>query len=51
MCDSDIDDNLAFRIAMDIELESNNKQNFVKCAHQINLTIDSYHTEIQKVIK
>ncbi|RXJ49558.1 protein kinase domain-containing protein [Gelidibacter gilvus] len=51
MCDSDIEDNLAFRIAMDIELESNNKQNFIKCAHQIKLTIDSYHTEIQKALK
>lgn len=51
MCDSDIDDSLAFRIAMDIELESNNKNNFIKCVDRINLTIRSFHNEIQRVLK
>lgn len=51
MCNPDIDDSLAFRIAMDIELENNNKLNFIRCVEQIDLTIDSLHREIKKVLK
>lgn len=51
MCNRDIDDSLAFRIAMDIELESNNKHNFKKCVEQINMSITSYHDEIRKVLE
>ncbi|WCC43995.1 protein kinase [Tenacibaculum finnmarkense] len=51
MCNSDINDSLAFRIAMDIELETNNKHNFIKCVERISLTIESLHDEIKKVLK
>jgi serine/threonine protein kinase len=51
MCNSDIDDGLAFRIAMDIELDSNNKLNFVRCVERINRSITAYHSEIENVLK
>lgn len=51
MSDSDIDDNLAFRISLDIEIEERNKINFRRCVTQINKTILSYHELIQEVLK
>jgi serine/threonine protein kinase len=50
MSDKDIDENLAFRINMEIELDKRNKINFQKCVEQINQTIESYHVEIQKAL-
>jgi serine/threonine protein kinase len=50
MCNTDIDDNLAFRIAMDIELDAKNKINFVRCVGQINQTVSSYHKLIQETL-
>ena len=50
MSNPDIDDNLAFRIAMDIELDEKNRINFKSCARQINATIISYHKLIQEVL-
>lgn len=43
-----IDDNLAFRIGMDIGLDSKNKINFIKCAENINLSINSFHELIKE---
>ena len=50
MCNTGIDDNLAFRIAMDIELDEKNKINFMRCVEQINHTIRSYHKLIQETL-
>ena len=47
MCNSEIDDNLAFRIAMDIELDVKNKINFIRCVQQIRKSNNSYHKLIQ----
>lgn len=43
-----IDDNLAFRIGMDIGLEARNKNNFIKCVEVIGLSINSYHELIRE---
>ncbi len=51
MSNHSIDENLAFRIAMDIELDVKSKFNFFKCVDVINLNISDYHTKIQEVIK
>ena len=48
MGNQSIDDNLAFRVGMDIGLDSKNKINFFKCAKQLNLSIDSYHELIKE---
>lgn len=50
MGDNDIDDNLAFRIGMDIELDPRNKMNFQGCVRQINKTIDAYHKLIREAL-
>lgn len=50
MSNGDINENLAFRIAMDIDLNNKNKINFQKCASQINLSINAYHKLIQEVL-
>lgn len=50
MSNHDLEDNLAFRISMDIELDERNKLNFEKCVDRINLTKSSYHTSIQAVL-
>lgn len=50
MCNKEIDDNLAFRISMDIGLESKNKINFQRCATRINRSINAYHGLIQEVL-
>lgn len=51
MCDPKIDDNLAFRISMDIELDFRNKDNFNSCVRQIDLGPDSYHHLIYEAVK
>lgn len=50
MSNHDLEDNLAFRISMDIELDERNKLNFEKCVDRINLTKSSYHPNIQAVL-
>lgn len=50
MSSDSIDDNLAFKIAMDIELEVRNKDNFLRCAEGINLSKSAYHSKIQEVL-
>ena len=50
MSNKEIDDNLAFRIAMDIELDIKNKINFNRCVEQINLHSNSYHKLIQEAL-
>lgn len=50
MSNTEIDDNLAFRIAMDIELDEKNKVNFQRCVGQIGLKTNSYHKLIQEVL-
>jgi hypothetical protein len=50
MSNQDIEDNLAFRIAMDIELDGKNKINFIKCVGQINQSINSYHKLIKEAL-
>lgn len=42
-----IDDNLAFRIGMDIGIENRNKNNFIQCVKIIGLSVDSYHELIK----
>lgn len=50
MSNHDLEDNLAFRISVDIELDERNKLNFEKCVVQINLSKVSYHPKIQEVL-
>jgi serine/threonine protein kinase len=50
MSNSDVDDNLAYRIGMEIELDYNSKNNFIGCVTQIGKTINSYHRLIQAVL-
>lgn len=50
MCSPDIDENLAFRISMDIELNARDQLNFRKCATQISRNIDVYHNLIQNAL-
>ncbi len=50
MSNAEIDDNLAFRIAMDIELDEKNKINFKRCVEGINSTINSYHKLVKEVL-
>ena len=50
MSDRNIEDNLAFRISMDIELDDRGKLNFEKCVAHIGLSIDSYHPKIHEVL-
>ncbi len=45
---SSIDNNLAFRIGMDIGLNLKNKENFVKCVEQIGKSVNSYHDLIRE---
>jgi serine/threonine protein kinase len=46
-----VDDNLAFRIALDIDIEGSRcKENFIACVGQINLSISSYHERIAQVL-
>ena len=51
MSNSSIDDNLAFRIGMDIGLDPRNVMNFEACVERINLSIKSYHSLIQENLK
>jgi len=48
MGDHSIDDSLAFRIGMDISLETRNKINFQMCASQIHYSIERYHPLIKE---
>lgn len=50
MCNPEIDDNLAFRIAMDIELDEKYKINFISCVEQIRQKISLYHKLIQETL-
>ncbi len=50
MSNTEIDDNLAFRIAMDVELDEKNKINFVRCVERINQSISSYHKLINEIL-
>jgi len=46
-----IDDNLAFRIGMDIGIDPKNKINLIRCAEQIRLSISSYHELIKESLE
>lgn len=48
MCNTEIDENLAFRIGMDIGFDTRDKENFSICVERINLTINSYHELIKE---
>lgn len=50
MSNKEIDDNLAFRISMEIELNERSKRNFLGCVKQISLNTDSYHNQIKEVL-
>jgi serine/threonine protein kinase len=43
-----IDDNLAFRVGMDIGLDEKNKVNFIRCAEQIRRSVEAYHKMIKE---
>jgi serine/threonine protein kinase len=52
MGNHNISDNLAFRIALDIDIEGFNcKYDFKRCATQLRNTISIYHDEIEDVLK
>ncbi len=46
----DIEDNLAFRIAMEIEIDARHQMNFKRCAKGINQIISAYHPLIKEVL-
>ncbi len=50
MANKDIDDNLAFRISMEIELNERDKISFKACVRQIGLSPSSYHQEISDIL-
>lgn len=50
MANSDIDENLAMRIQIEIEIDSQNKNNFRRCVEGINKTKSSYHKLISNAI-
>ncbi|MBF4487744.1 protein kinase [Flavobacterium sp. CSZ] len=51
MSDEEINDDLAFRISLEIELDNQNKINFKRCAEGINLSITSYHPTIKNALE
>lgn len=51
MANTDIDDNLAFRICLEIELAKRNKENFIRCVDGINLSINSFHSIIKNTLE
>lgn len=51
MANPSIDDHLAFRIGLEIDIdESRHKENFKRCVAQINLTTSEYHKKIQEAL-
>lgn len=50
MANSDIDENLAFRIQIEIEVDPRNKSNFERCVYQINRNKNAYHNLIAEVL-
>ena len=50
MANNDIDENLAFRIQIEIEVEPRNKSNFELCVRQINRNKSAYHNLIAEVL-
>ena len=52
MGNKQITENLAFRIALDIDIEGKDcKYDFKMCAKQLHYTISAYHEEIEEVLK
>ena len=51
MANSDIDDNLALRIQIEVDIENRNKTNFRRCVEGIHRTKKSYHELIAEVLK
>ena len=51
MCAPNIDDNLAFRIGMDLGFERKDKSNFKRCVEGINLNLNSYHNLIKESVE
>ncbi|KQT20835.1 hypothetical protein ASG31_16760 [Chryseobacterium sp. Leaf404] len=50
MANADIDENLAFRIQIEIEVEPRNKSNFELCVKQINRNKSAYHNLIAQAL-
>lgn len=50
MANTDIDENLAFRIQIEIEVEARNNSNFIICVKQINRNKSAYHNLIAEVL-
>lgn len=50
MANADIDENLAFRIQIEIEIDSRNKSNFELCVQQIHRNKNAYHNLIAEVL-
>lgn len=50
MASPDINENLAFRISLELEIESRNTYNFKRCVEGINLSISSYHETIKNIL-
>jgi serine/threonine protein kinase len=51
MAGKGIDEHLAFRISLELELEDQNIQNFKRCAQGINLSISDYHPIIKETLE
>ncbi|CDS91621.1 putative Serine/threonine protein kinase [Sphingobacterium sp. PM2-P1-29] len=50
MANPDINQHLALRIQIDLEIDINNKENFIRCIQGINKTKSNYHELIAQVI-
>lgn len=50
MLDSNLDDVVARRIAIEIRVEEEQKQ-FISCAKRLLLSIDNYHPQIAEVLR
>lgn len=50
MANSDIDENLAFRVQIEIEIEPQNRRNFISCVEKINRNKNAYHNLIAEVL-
>lgn len=50
MANDDIDENLAFRLQIEIDIDDRNKVNFIRCVEGINKTKNNYHERIVEVL-
>jgi len=51
MAGKGIDEHLAFRISLELELEDQNIRNFKRCVQGINLLVSDYHPIIKDTLE